>query len=229
MTEIQLAHSSDIHVDERHGVRGLCAVLATAQRLGAQLAILAGDTFESNQLPQALVDEAAAVLAAAGMPIVILPGNHDPAMPGSVFERGGFASIANLAVLGMTHSEAVAFPEFDLELWGHAHRDYFDMKPLRGPRPRHTRHQVSIAHGHYEPPETLATPLRPSWLFSDPDIAATEADYLALGHWDRAVKVGNGTVPAYYSGSPALARSLNLVRLGGGETVVARETLLWEE
>ena len=27
-------------------------------------------------------------------------------------------------------------------------------------------------------------------------IAATGADYLALGHWDRPMQVGDGTVPA---------------------------------
>jgi hypothetical protein len=86
---------------------------------------------------------------------------------------------------------------------------------------------VALAHGHYEPPETRANPLRPSWIFSDDDIAATAADYLALGHWDRPVAVGNGVVPAYYSGSPDLAGTVNLVRLtASGEVVVNREGLL---
>ena len=35
-------------------------------------------------------------------------------------------------------------------------------------------------------------------------IAATGADYVALGHWDRPPQVGDGSIPAYYSGSPAL-------------------------
>ena len=69
--------------------------------------------------------------------------------------------------------------------------------------------------------------MRPSWVFGDEEIAATCADYLALGHWDRAARVGNGVVPAYYSGSPDLARTVNLVRLTVvGEVVVTREGLL---
>ena len=52
------------------------------------------------------------------------------------------------------------------------------------------------------------------------------ADYLALGHWDRPVRVGNGVVPAYYSGSPDLAQTVNLVRLtAAGEVIVTREQL----
>jgi len=229
-----LVHSSDLHVDEdcAVGARGdgtasLRAVLTTARALRADIALLAGDTFENNQLSAGILGRDGRLLAETGMPVVILPGNHDPAAAGSVFVRGGFAELPNVSILGVTHDEAVPFGAFDLEIWGHAHRDYFSMAPLRGPRRRSTRWQVAIAHGHYEPPATRANPLRPSWVFSDEEIAATAADYLALGHWDRAVRVGNGIVPAYYSGSPELARTVNLVRLtAAGEVIVAREKLL---
>jgi DNA repair exonuclease SbcCD nuclease subunit len=233
--EVLLVHSSDIHVDEARnaaahdgdGTAGLRAVLETARALRADVVLLAGDTFETNQLGAVLIDRAGRLLANAGIPVVILPGNHDPALPDSVYVRGGFAQIPNLAVLGVTHDEAVLFAGYDLEIWGHAHRDYFDMPPLRGPRPRATRWQVAIGHGHYEPPETRANPLRPSWVFGDEEIAATAADYLALGHWDRPMRVGDGAVPAYYSGSPELAQTVNLVRLTtSGEAVVTREALL---
>jgi DNA repair exonuclease SbcCD nuclease subunit len=231
--EVILVHSSDLHVDEDHaagfrrdGAAGLRAVLSTAQILRADVVLLAGDTFESNQLGSAILDRAGRLLAEAGIPIVLLPGNHDPALPGSVFVRGGFGLIPNVSILGVTHDEAVPFPIFDLEIWGHAHRDYFSMAPLRGPRPRSTRWQVAVAHGHYEPPETRANPLRPSWVFGNEEIVATSADYLALGHWDRPARVGNGVVPAYYSGSPELAGTVNLVRLtAAGEVVVTREPL----
>jgi DNA repair exonuclease SbcCD nuclease subunit len=234
-SEVILVHSSDLHVDEDRaasarggdGTAPLRSVLATARALRAGVVVLAGDTFESNQLNSAVLERAAALIGTAGLPVVILPGNHDPAIPESVFVRGGLARLANVMVLGVTHDEAVLFPELDLEIWGRAHRDYFSMAPLRGPRPRATRWQVAVGHGHYEPPATRANPLRPSWVFGDEEIAATAADYLALGHWERPVQVGNGVVPAYYSGSPELAGTVNLVRLSRtGEVVVTREKLL---
>src|SRR5260370_13454386 len=137
--EVVLVHSSDIHVDDRGGIGGLKAVLATAGALGADLVLLAGDTFESNQLSAAVLDRAARLIAEPGMPVVMLPRNHDPALPDSVLVRGEIAPVPNVHILGVTHEEAVAFPPCDLEIWGHAHRDYFDMAPLRGPRPRSTR------------------------------------------------------------------------------------------
>ncbi len=232
-TDIVLVHSSDLHVDvDRAAVYGgdgtasLHSVLATARALRADILLLAGDTFENNQLSSATLDRTGRLFAEADFPIVILPGNHDPALANSVFVRGGFGSLPNVSILGVTHDEAVLLPAFDLEIWGHAHRDYFSMTPLRGPRQRSTRWQVAMAHGHYEPPETRANPLRPSWIFGDEEIAATAADYLALGHWDRPVRVGNGVVPAYYSGSPDLAETVNLVRLTvAGDVVVTREPL----
>jgi DNA repair exonuclease SbcCD nuclease subunit len=235
--DLLLVHSSDLHVDdERNGTKhsagaaGLAAVLAVARAANADVVLLAGDTFDNNRVAVPVLDRTAQLLADAGRPVVILPGNHDPALPNSVFVRGGLAAIPNVTVLGVTHEEAVDFPLHDLEIWGHAHRDYENMVPLRGPRVRSTRWQIAMAHGHYEPPETLATPLRPSWLFSDDAIAATEADYLALGHWDRPVRVGNGVVPAYYSGSPDLAQTVNLIRLtAAGRVVVTREPLRWDD
>lgn len=215
-----IAHSSDLHIDDdrsgidREGLDGLRDVLATARQAGADLLLLAGDTFDNNRVSPRTLARTAEMLAAAPMPVVLLPGNHDPALAGSVFHRGGLDAIAGVSVLGLTHEEAIAYPEHGLEIWGHAHVDYEDMPPLRGPRPRTTRWQIAMAHGHFEWRRDRANPLRPSWLFSEDDIEATAADYLALGHWDRPALVGDGAVPAYYSGSPGLAKTINLIRLG---------------
>ncbi len=235
--EVLLVHSSDLHVDDERiatlhdgdGTGGLSAVLATARAFGADIVLLAGDTFDNHMVTSATIDRAGRLLADAGLPIVILPGNHDPATPDSVYVRGGFEQIANLRILGITHDRAVAFPAQQLEIWGNAHRDYMDMVPLRDPPARAARWHIALGHGHYEPPETWANPLRPSWLISDAMIAATGADYLALGHWDRAAQVGGGTVPAYYSGSPDYVHTVNLVRLtAAGEVIVSREDVRGE-
>jgi DNA repair exonuclease SbcCD nuclease subunit len=236
--EIRIVHSSDLHVDDDriaalHGGDGagvLADVLATARALGADVLILAGDTFDNHQVTSGTIDRAGALLAEAGLPLVILPGNHDPATPDSVWLRGRFDEIGNVAILGVTNERTIAFPGLDVEFWGNAHRDYHDMAPLKDPPLRGARWQIAIGHGHYEPPETWHNPLRPSWLISDAMIAATAADYLALGHWDRAAQVGDGTIPAYYSGSPDYVGTVNLVRLtGAGEVIVTREPVVAPE
>ncbi|HLH94786.1 MAG TPA: metallophosphoesterase [Xanthobacteraceae bacterium] len=231
--DLVVAHSSDLHVDHDHtarlhggdGTAGLACVLGAARRAGADVAILAGDTFDSHRVPQSLTDRAADVIAAAELPVVILPGNHDPAVAEAVYHRGKLAKVANLHVLGITHDEAVLFPGLGLEIWGRAHRDYSDMNPLERSRPRVTRWQIAVAHGHYQPAPDRSTRLRPSWLIGDDEIAATGADYVALGHWNRAAKV-SGAPCAYYSGSPEYAGTINLVRfVPSGEVLVSQLAL----
>ena len=234
MKDIVLVHSSDIHVDDDRvagmhggdGTAGLAAVLETARAFAADVVLLAGDTFDNHAVTAATTDRAGLLLAEAQSAIVILPGNHDPATTDSIWLRGHFDQIQNVAILGITNDQLVAFADRDLEIWGNAHRDYMDMAPLRDPPRRAARWQIAIGHGHYEPPETWANPLRPSWLISDQMIRDTGADYLALGHWDRAAQVGCGAIPAYYSGAPHHAGTVNLVRLThNGDVVVSRETV----
>src|SRR5262245_28512864 len=230
---IVVVHSSDIHVDhvytaEIHGgdgAGGLACVLNAACGLGADVVLLAGDTFDCHRLPDSLIDRAAAVIAAAEIPVVLLPGNHDPALADAVFHRRSLAAVPNLSILGLTHDEAVVFPSLDLEIWGRAHRDYSDMIPFETVRPRRTRWQIATAHGHYvSSPDRITRP-RPSWLIGDDEIAATGADYVALGHWNAPAKVGNGAVAAYYSGSPEFAGTFNVGRLGDRGVSVTREKL----
>jgi DNA repair exonuclease SbcCD nuclease subunit len=230
--EVRLVHSSDVHVDDDRiaalhggdGTGGLRSVLAAAARLDANIVILAGDTFDNHMVSAATVERAGHAIAECGLPVVLLPGNHDPITKDSVWVRGGFAGIGNLRIFGITDDSIIAFPERDLAFWGNPHHDYLDMVPLKNPAPRAARWHIAVGHGHYEPPETWHNPLRPSWLISDAMIAATGADYLALGHWDRPMQVGDGTVPAYYSGSPDWAKTVNLIRLTpNGDVAVTRE------
>ena len=227
--DIVVVHSSDLHVDHDYtarlhggdGTAGLGCVLAAARDLAADVVLLAGDTFDSHRVPQNLIEQAAAVIGTSALPVVILPGNHDPAIASAIYRDGPLKAVKNLHVIGVTHDDAIAFPDLALEIWGRPHRDYDDMIPFETVRARQTRWLIAMAHGHYEPKPDRSIGPRPSWLIGDDDIAATGADYVALGHWNRAVRVGNGMVPAYYSGSPEYAGTVNVVRLSdtGGVTV----------
>jgi DNA repair exonuclease SbcCD nuclease subunit len=216
------------HAHGGDGTMGLRCVLDTARSLSADVVVLAGDMFENNRLPLDVINRAAGLLHDYGRPVVILPGNHDPAVAESAHHRAQLAAIGHVAVLGISHRQAVAFAALDLEVWGRAHRDYDDMAPLAVTRARRTRWQIAVAHGHYEPRPDLTTPFRPSWLISAAEIAATGADYVALGHWNRPARVGRGKVKAYYSGSPELARTVNLIHLTEHDGArVTRKPIRW--
>jgi DNA repair exonuclease SbcCD nuclease subunit len=219
--DIVVVHSSDLHIDHDYtarmhggdGTAGLAAILALARGEGADAVVLAGDTFDCHRLPGALLERTAAVIAQAGLPVVVLPGNHDPAVADAVYHHGALAALPNLHVIGVRHEQAVLFDDLALEVWGRPHRDYGDMIPFETVRPRRSRWQIAVGHGHYVPQPDRAAHPRPSWLIGDAELAATQADYVALGHWNRPAKVGDGAVTAYYSGSPEYAGTVNVVRL----------------
>jgi DNA repair exonuclease SbcCD nuclease subunit len=225
--DLVIVHSSDLHVDDDYTARlyggdgtvGLAAVIEAARQCDADLLLLAGDTFECNRVPAALLERAAALLAAAGRPVVLLPGNHDPATDESIYHAPCFAAVENLHILGVSHDAPLHFAALDLEIWGRPHRDYDDMSPLDGPPRRARRWRIAMAHGHYEPVPDRSTRLNPSWLIGDDEIAAVAADYVALGHWNRAVRVGTGATQAWYCGSPDYTGSVNLVRFSPSGTV----------
>ncbi|MBI2990972.1 MAG: metallophosphoesterase [Deltaproteobacteria bacterium] len=218
--EVVIVHSSDLHLGADYSadqsrpdtLSVLPEVLAAAAAARADLVILAGDTFENNRLPPPLLERAAGMMSRFNAPIVILPGNHDPLTPDSLYRRGELASVPNLCVLGLTVGEAALFPALDLEVWGKPHLDYADMSPLSDPRSRSTRWQLAAAHGHYidgseEPGRLIA-----SWLIRRDE--------------NRAARVGDPEIHAYYSGSPDYAGTVNLVRLKpDGAVAVARAPL----
>jgi DNA repair exonuclease SbcCD nuclease subunit len=228
--DIVIVHSSDLHLGDVATTQAcggddtlpLRQVIVTAGAVKADLVLLAGDVFEHNRLAVDILERTARILGDSGMPVVILPGNHDPAIAESVYRRGPLAEPENVSILGVTHRKAVMFSELDLEVWGHAHLDYDDMGPLRMPRRRRTRWQIAMAHGHYHPEPDRGAGPNPAWLIGRGEIAATKVDYLALGHWNRATRVGHRDVPAYYSGSPELSDSVNVVRLKTGGKVAVR-------
>ena len=234
--DLILIHSSDLHVDDGftarvhdgEGTRGLRAVLATARALAADAVLLAGDVFEHNRLGDDIIAETAGLIAAFGAPVVLLPGNHDPALDDSDFYGALLDGAPNLHVLGVSHDDTVSLDALDLDVWGRAHTRYGDMAPLSAPAARRARWHVAIAHGHYHPEPAAMPPPRPAWLIGDADIAATAADYVALGHWNQAIQVGAGPVPAYYSGSPEFAGTVNVVQLAPSGVRVAREAIRWE-
>lgn len=221
-------HTSDLHLGanpfgRRHdGVAALEEVVAAAQLVDSHLLLLAGDIFDHNRVPEALVGEAGGVLADATMTVVILPGNHDPATVDSVYRRGAIADAPNVHVLGVTADDHIDLAAMDLEVSGMPHRGYDDFRPLPSPRARTRRRRIVMAHGHWL---TGTHDSHRSWLIHDDDFAAVDADYVALGHWDLAQRAGDRRARAYYSGSPRYSGSVNVVRFDDSTVDVRRLAL----
>jgi DNA repair protein SbcD/Mre11 len=195
---VRLLHASDLHVGESvTRDSGVGHVVDLAIDLDVDGVLLVGDIFDHNRVPtevgQALADE----LARLDVPVVVLPGNHDCLVPHSIWRR--VAVPANVTVIMDDEGEHVELADLDLEVWGRPHPDFDDLRPLDGLPPRGARTwQVAMAHGH-----VVLGPddLRRAYQIHPDQIAGSDRDYIALGHWDVPRDMSHGGVTAAYSGS----------------------------
>lgn len=186
-------------------------VVEAARREGAEFLLVAGDTFEDNAVDRVLVQRVADILSAFGGPVYLLPGNHDPLAPGSVWEHPAWKA-ANLHVLRETQALAIPggllFPCPVFEK--HSMSD-----PTAWIRPcadaKNAPIHIGLAHGTVQGirQDEPDYPIRR-------DAAATGGlDYLALGHWHSTTRYASdgtalrddasgGEVPVRmaYSGTP---------------------------
>ena len=65
---------------------------ALAAEVGAEFIVVAGDVFEHNQLAPRVVSQALEAMRAIGVPVFLLPGNHDPLDAASVYTSALFAA-----------------------------------------------------------------------------------------------------------------------------------------
>jgi len=144
---------------------------------GAEFILLAGDTFEDNGVDRVLVQRVADILARAAVPVYVIPGNHDPLVPGSVWDHPVWGEHANIGVL--REPEPVEVPGGMLYpcpvLEKHSRKDptaWIPNHPDEGIR-------IGLAHGTVEGMPQM-DPDHPV-----PRDACRRAglDYLALGHW----------------------------------------------
>jgi DNA repair protein SbcD/Mre11 len=219
---IRLLHASDIHVGDIHVDKGdpVKPLIDAALAEHVDAVLLVGDIFDHNRIPtevgQALVDE----LGRLDVPVVVLPGNHDCLVPDAIWSRVTLPD--NVHLMTDAEGEHVELDALDVSIWGRPHPSYGDLRPLAGLPARSGRTwDLALAHGHMVlRPEDLHR----AYQITPEEIAASERDYVALGHWDVAQDMSAGDVTARYSGSASRFGVCALVTLTidhGERTVVA--------
>jgi DNA repair exonuclease SbcCD nuclease subunit len=178
----------------------------TVRRIGelarthaVDVVVVAGDVFDDNGVGADTLQQARDALAAfAEMPVVLLPGNHDPATPDSALARlGPLPGRIHLAL----DAQPLRFTGF--EVWPcpltarHAWEDPAADLP---PAPRDGLPRVVVAHGGaLDFGESTELPNR----IDVPGILARGYDYVALGDWHGLYRVDDR---AWYAGAPEATR-----------------------
>lgn len=212
-------------------------VVAAAVEHEAEFIVVAGDTFEDNGVERLLVQKAADILASFPGPVFLLPGNHDPLTPGSVWEHPAWSSHSNLHVLREAEPLAieggVLFPCPLIE-------KYSTRNPTRWIEAQTTsKIAIGVAHG------TLHQIVANDDNYPIANDAAQLAglDYLALGHWHSHLEItgSDGVARLAYSGTheptkfgeraSGYALLVEIAQRGGAPKLTAIPTggLNWEQ
>lgn len=207
MRALHLDRAADIVREAR--IASIARVGAVARDAGADFVLVAGDVFEDHGVDRALVQRTADALEAIGLPVYLLPGNHDPRVPGAVWEHPAFRALRDKRVFVLDEPRPLEVPggvlypcpatsrtgADDPTEWIAAAND----PSRRDPSVLH----VGVAHGTVDTPgehEAQGEPYFP--IARD---AATRAGlaYLALGHFHSTglYRDEHGAVRMAYSGT----------------------------
>ena len=172
-------------------------VIEVAKSENVDFILLAGDVFEDNAVDRKLVQKVADILRSFGGPVLIIPGNHDPFVPGSVWEHPSWNAASNLRVISeespITIADAIIYP-----------------CPLKAKHSTSNpaawiqndpddKIRIGLAHGTVE-----------GILQDEPDYPIPRntperagLDYVALGHWHSFARYSSadGSVRMAYSGT----------------------------
>jgi DNA repair exonuclease SbcCD nuclease subunit len=186
----------------RDAVAGLGALAA---EVGAEFVVAAGDVFEHNQLAPQVIGQSLEAMRAIGVPVYLLPGNHDPLDASSVYTSALFTAECpdNVRVLDRAGIHQV---RPGLEIVAAPWRSKAPTTDLvaevleelsSGPAIR-----VLVAHGGVDvldPNRDKPSLIRLARL--DEALARGALHYVALGDKHSLTQVGD-TGRVWYSGSP---------------------------
>jgi len=187
---IRFLHAADFHLDSafsalpprqaasrRRESRELLARLAEyVNRQDIDLVLLPGDLLDSTRPFRETVEALAEVLGRMKARVFIAPGNHDPYLPGSLWQTVEWPE--NVHVFRGNALQAVEVPELNAVVYGAAFVGKEQSRSLLAgfSAPRDGRVHIGVLHGEVEAAEERYDPLRRE------EIEACGLDYLALGH-----------------------------------------------
>lgn len=213
---IRLLHTADIHLGAKFiglGEKGMVQreqVRATFKKLiglavdeRADIVLIAGDLFDSNQQPKSNIDlviEQFGALASANIPVCLIPGTHDCFDSSSIYKKVNFEeACSNLKLFTQDGWSYKEFPSLSLTIYGRPNASNRSHKsPLEGlKRLTESKYQVAMAHGSLD----IGKMEEDDHVFTTEQLQNSQMNYVALGHWHDSYSC---TDKAWYSGAPEM-------------------------
>ncbi|MFL2988057.1 MAG: exonuclease SbcCD subunit D [Candidatus Poriferisodalaceae bacterium] len=208
---VRMLHTSDVHIGhvrgsaEAHQETCQCPAHGLADAAiqnEADILMISGDLFDHARLPDSAVRSTLEILTAPGLPVVVIPGNHDVHDDKSLWQRcRRDVEQTGVQLLEDLEGSSLTLESNQMTIWGRAMNDHEPgYRPLLNAPPRpSTRWYVVAAHGHLNLSSEDAHRSSP---ITYEEISSTNADYVALGHWHIPTDASHGSVTAWYPGAP---------------------------
>ncbi|MCI8589297.1 MAG: DNA repair exonuclease [Clostridiales bacterium] len=209
---LRLIHCADLHIDSAFAKLGPARRKEKREQLFESfnrlidlirqekiaVCLIAGDLFDTPYPSQSAVDVVRSGFAyAEHCRFFITPGNHDPYVPGGVYDQTVFSP--NVTIFKEPTLQKITLAEENTDIYGFA----FTQKSMETPPPLNIEEdeadciRILIAHADLSSKESLHCPL------SEKDILNAGFDFTALGHLHN--KAGMKQIgPAYYGYSGCL-------------------------
>ena len=188
---VKILHAADFHLDSAFGALGeeqalqrrqesrelVGRLVDYANEQGVELLLLSGDLFDSDDIFGQTGEELALALGRLRCHAVIAPGNHDYYDPAGAYGRILWPE--NVHVFTRDAMTKIDFPQYDCTVYGAAFTapSVPDGSVLDGfAVPDDERVHLLVLHGELGGKDSPYRPL------TEAQLAATGADYAALGH-----------------------------------------------
>ena len=191
-------HAADLHLglritrfdEERaHRIRearfrALANILKAAQEGAVDFLLIAGDLFDDHAVDALTARRAFEMLDSAPCPVFIIPGNHDPLLPGAVWDRPPWNTTAPRQVHLCRESQPCTVAPGVLLFPCPLYRKTSVNNPVTWvtQQPPDTRIRIGLAHGSLKVRDDLPID---DHLIDRNAAQQGKLDYLALGHWHR--------------------------------------------
>ena len=205
---MKILHAADLHLDAPlSGFPGETAawlrreMLALPGKIGelcrkqeCDMLLLAGDLFDGKASREA-VQALASALEEVKVPVFISPGNHDFSGPESRWMTEVWPE--NVHIFKKPAVKSVALPELDCRVYG-AGFPSMDCPPLleHFSRQGSEKYHIGIFHGDATQRNSPYNPI------TQPQVAASGLDYLALGHIHKTGSFTAGATLCAWPGCP---------------------------
>ncbi len=193
-----IAHISDLHLGRKSALHGAERLISFRQALATLAAakpdaiVIAGDTFDGPHIDQAVIEEAAKSMSAPknslgeAIPVICIPGNHDPADADKLWTIFQNALEPDSAVRLALTPEVFELAEGKLVVEAYPCPTQFSAEaPWEKRLPVSSKPdslRVVVAHGTMKGGPVPEGEMD-AYPFTQADLQALGADYVALGHF----------------------------------------------